>query len=99
MIEELLDGLHHIPGLGPIIRVSRYLYKQLTDWMFLKPIKESHWEWGRRQSLGMRWEPLGEGIEFSEAFARRPEGARVSRSAVIACCDCPVADRRKFLES
>jgi hypothetical protein len=82
MIEELLDGLHHIPGLGSIIRVTRYLYKKLKDWMFLKTLKEAHWEWQRQHGLGTRWKLLGEGIEFSEAFARRPEGPETSRIAL-----------------
>jgi hypothetical protein len=82
MIEELLDELHHIPGLGSIMRVGRYLYKKLKDWMFLKTIKEAHWEWQRQHGLGTRWEPLGEGIEFSEAFATRPEGPETSRIAL-----------------
>ena len=82
MIEDLLDGLHHIPGLGSIIRVTRYLYKKLKDWMFLKTLKEAHWEWQRQHGLGTRWKPLGEGIEFSVAFARRPEGPETSRIAL-----------------
>jgi hypothetical protein len=82
MIEELLDELHHIPGLGSIVRVTRYLYKKLKDWMFLKTLKEAHWEWQRQHELGTRWTPLGEGIEFSEAFARRPEGPETSRIAL-----------------
>jgi hypothetical protein len=73
---------HHIPGLGSIMRVGRYLYKKLKDWMFLKTLKESYWEWQRRHGLGERWTPLGEGIEFSAAFARSPEGPETSRIAL-----------------
>jgi hypothetical protein len=80
MIEEEL--LHHIPGLGSIIRVGKYLYKKLKDWMFLKVLKEAHWEWQRRRGLGTRWTPLGEGIEFSTEFARLPEGPDTSRIAL-----------------
>ena len=76
MIEEEL--LHHIPGLGTIIRVGKYLYKKLKDWMFLKILKEAHWGWQRRHGLGTRWTPLGEGIEFSTKFARVPEGPDTS---------------------
>jgi hypothetical protein len=50
--------------------------------MFLKTLKEAHWEWQRQHGLGTRWTPLGEGIEFSAAFARRPEGPNKSRIAL-----------------
>jgi hypothetical protein len=82
MIEEVLDELHHIPGLGSMMRVGKNLYKKLKDWMFLKTLKESHWEWQRRHALGVRWTPLGEGIEFSNTFARRPEGPETSHIAL-----------------
>ena len=70
----------HIPHSIPF-RAIAYVYKKVKDWMFFEPLKASHGEWQKRHRLGTTWQRIGEGIEFSDALARWPEGPEVSRIA------------------